>query len=195
MKIFYLIFILSLCGFTMPENKKDVDFDLERLNYQVTEVKSAINRSAKYNSKIAFFIDMKIKSGYNRFFIYDLENDKILDKGLVAHGVGSETAVRGQLKFSNVPDSRSSSLGKYSIGKNYNGRFGKAYKLFGLDKTNDNAYKRAIVLHHHYGIPSDEQEYYIPNSHGCPVVNEAFFKRIEKIIDNSKTNIILNIYY
>lgn len=194
MKTFYLIFILSIYGFTIPENSHK-NLDVERFDYQLNEVKSIINSNPKYNAKIAFFIDMKINSGKNRFFIYDLQNNKILEEGLVAHGTGSETGVRGQLKFSNIPDSKSTSLGRYSIGKNYTGKFGKAYKLFGLDKSNDNAFKRAIVLHHHSGIPYDEQEYYIGNSHGCPVVNKVFFQKIEEIVDNSKSTIILNIYY
>jgi len=51
------------------------------------------------------------------------------------------------------------------------------------------------VLHQYSAVPYDEQDYYISNSHGCPMVNEQFFKRIEKIIDTSKSNIILDIYY
>ncbi|MNX61263.1 hypothetical protein D3C86_921920 [compost metagenome] len=138
---------------------------------------------------------MRIKSGKNRFFVYDLVNNKILDQGLVAHGSGSETGIRGELKFSNTPNSNCTSLGRYSIEKCYKGIFGKAYRLNGLDETNNNALKRAIVLHHYSAVPLEEQEYYISNSHGCPMVNEEFFKRIEKIVDNSKSKIILDIYY
>lgn len=94
---------------------------------------------------------------------------------MVAHGSGSETAVRGNLKFSNAPESRSTSLGKYSIGKPYNGKFGKAYRLHGLEKTNSNAFARSIVLHHYSAVPFDEQDHYIVNSQGCPMLNELFF--------------------
>ena len=75
------------------------------------------------------------------------------------------------------------------------GIFGKAYRLLGLDQTNNNALKRAIVLHYYSAVPCEEQDYYISNSHGCPMVNEDFFKRIEKLIDTSKSNIIMDIYY
>jgi hypothetical protein len=167
----------------------------EKLNNQIEEVRKLISNNPKYNKEIAFFIDMEIQSGKNRFFIYDLKNNKIIDEGLVAHGSGSETGIPGKLKFSNVANSLSSSLGKYSIGNHYNGQFGKSYKLHGLDKTNSNAFARSIVLHKFWAVPYEEQEKYICNSYGCPMVNEKYFERIEKIIDDSKTNIILSIYY
>jgi hypothetical protein len=86
-------------------------------------------------------------------------------------------------------------LGKYSIGKDYVGRFGKAYKLYGLDVTNSNAFARSIVLHKYDKVPYEEQDKAIVHSLGCPMVNELYYNRIEKIIDNSKRNIILDIYY
>ncbi|OXA83738.1 hypothetical protein B0A73_21830 [Flavobacterium hibernum] len=162
---------------------------------QVKEVKRIIKSNKKYNEKIAFFIDMKIPSGKNRFFVYDLVNNQILDQGLVAHGSGSETNIKGKLKFSNVPNSLSTSLGKYSIGKHYNGKFGKAYKLYGLDKTNSNAFVRDIVFHYYYDVPYNEQNGYICNSYGCPMVNKKYFERMAKIIDTSKSDILMSIYY
>lgn len=167
----------------------------ERLKIQLYEIKKSINTNSKFNNETAFFIDMKIRSGKNRFFIYDLKTDKLIDEGLVAHGSGSETQVEGTLKFSNKNNSFCSSLGKYSIENSYVGKFGKAYKLFGLDTSNSNAFERNIVLHKYSSVPYEEQEVSICNSLGCPMVNEKFYNRIEKIIDNSKKKIILNIYY
>jgi hypothetical protein len=197
MKIFNLIlfFTISFFGNIEENNNSFTAAELERFNEQVTEVKAIINTKSNYNTKIAFFVDMKIKSGKNRFFVYDLVNEKIIDQGIVAHGSGSETKIKGELKFSNEPNSNSTSLGRYSIGKSYKGMFGKSYRLSGLDETNSNALKRAIVLHPYSAVPEEEQDYYISNSHGCPMVSENFFKRLEKIIDNSKSNIILSVYY
>lgn len=198
MKNFNLMLLLSIpfFGTIKPFSKETLTtVELERFNNEIAGVKEVIISNPSYNTKIAFFVDMRIKSGKNRFFVYDLINNKILDEGLVAHGSGSETAIKGNLKFSNGPNSNATSLGRYVIGKAYNGMFGKSYKLSGLDQTNNNAFKRAIVLHSYSAVPEEEQDYYISNSHGCPMVNENFFKRLEKIIDNSKSNIILNIYY
>lgn len=167
----------------------------KRIESQVREVRKLLNHNSNYNKKIAFLIDMKIPSGKNRFFVYDLKENKIIDKGLVAHGSGSETGVKGKLKFSNVPNSLTTSLGKYYIGNHYNGKFGKAYKLYGLDSTNNNAFKRDIVFHYYYDVPYKEKDGYICNSFGCPMVNKKFFDRIAKIIDHSEYDILMNIYY
>lgn len=197
MKIFGLTVFLFMAFLRIPiENKMPSTApEMERFNAQLEEVKAVMAQNNVYNAKIAFLIDMKIKSGKNRFFVYDLENEKILEQGLVANGAGSETTVRGNLKFSNEPDSKCTSLGNYAIGKAYKGMFGKAYKLSGLNESNSNAEKRAIVLHSYSAVPNEEQDYYISNSKGCPMVSEAFFKKLEKIIDTSKSKIILKIYY
>lgn len=175
---------------TIPTNLKT-----DRFYHQIADVKDILRSNTTYNAKIAFLIDMQIKSGKYRFFVYDLVKGEIIDQGLVAHGSGSETNIRGDLRFSNEPNSRSTSLGRYSVGRAYKGMFGKAYKLAGLDKTNSNAEKRAIVLHSYSAVPSEQQDYYITNSQGCPMISEDFFKRLEKIIDASKSKIILNIAY
>lgn len=168
-----------------------VTIDVNHIN----EVKGLIKSNSKYNRRFAFFIDMKIPSGKNRFFVYDLKTNKIIDKGLVAHGSGSETGIKGELKFSNIPNSLSTSIGKYYIGNSYQGKFGKAYKLYGLDQTNSNAFKRDIVFHYYYDVPYKEQNRYICNSFGCPMVNRKYFDRMSKIVDESESNIIMSIYY
>ncbi|MFN3752953.1 murein L,D-transpeptidase catalytic domain-containing protein [Flavobacterium sp.] len=166
-----------------------------RLKNHVDSIKSFVSKKSDYNNDIAFFIDMKINSGKNRFFVYNLKENKIIDQGLVAHGSGSETGIEGQLKFSNIPNSNTTSLGKYSVGHHYIGKFGKAYKLFGLDKTNSKAFDRFIVLHYFSKVPYEQQSDPICNSLGCPMVNEKFFNRLEKILDGSQKKILLSIYY
>ena len=200
----FLLLLLFFIGYKIVVKRYESSFSKEESSLvtnkkvdlnQVKEVKRIIKSNKKYNDKIAFFIDMKIPSGKNRFFVYDLVNNKILDQGLVAHGSGSETRIKGKLKFSNGPNSLSTSLGKYSIGNHYNGKFGKAYKLYGLDKTNSNAFVRDIVFHYYYDVPYNEQNGYICNSYGCPMVNKKYFERMAKIIDTSKSDILMSIYY
>ena len=200
MRIFLMALLFSLSSFTTVNvwEKDEILSEIEfaRLTEHVDEIKSYTASNRKYSNKIAFLVDMKIKSGKNRFFVYDLENNQILDQGLVAHGSGSETGIKGDiLQFSNTPNSNCTSLGRYSVEKPYKGVFGKAFRLAGLDETNNNAMKRAIVLHHYKEVPQDEQGYYIINSHGCPMVNEAFFKKLEKYIEGSDSKILLSVYY
>jgi hypothetical protein len=200
MRIFFMALLFSLTSFTTYNvtDKKEIlnEVEFARLTDHVSEIKSFTTTNRGYSKKIAFLVDMKIKSGKNRFFVYDLENEKIIDQGLVAHGSGSETGIKGDiLQFSNAPNSNCTSLGRYSIEKSYTGVFGKAFRLNGLDDTNNNAMKRAIVLHRYKEVPDDEKEYYIINSHGCPMVSEVFFKRLEKVIENSDSKIMLYMYY
>ena len=167
----------------------------EKLLKQVTIIKELVRTNPNYNNEIAFFVDMEIMSGKNRFFIYDLKKNKIIDQGLVAQGFGSRIDPNGKLKFSNENNSLCTSLGKYSVGNSYHGQYGKAYKLHGLDATNNNALVRNIVLHKNVKIPYEEQDKPIGYSFGCPMVNDIYYSRIEKLIDNSKRNIVLDIYY
>ena len=148
-----------------------------------------------YNQDVVFLADMAIKSRYNRFYVYDLKNNRILHEGLVAHGKGSNTGTYGELQFSNVEGSNMTSLGNYKVGVDYVGRFGKSYKLLGLDKTNDQAFARYVVLHTYTFMPHEEQLVPIINSEGCPMVSNETFKILEDIIDNSKKPILLRIYY
>jgi hypothetical protein len=192
-----LLILLILVGFVFASfsNKSANSSTEEKLTIQINDVKKVVNTNSKYNKEIAFFIDMGIESGKYRFFVYNLKTNEIIDEGLVTHGLGSETKTKGELKFSNTNNSFCTSLGKYSIGGYYNGHYGKAYKLYGLDRSNSNAFDRNIVLHKMASIPAEEQNGYIGNSLGCPVINEIYFERLAKIIDNSSSKIILNIYY
>lgn len=198
------IVVILFCSFNnelKPTEKKAFEIATtinpteQRLLDRVKIIKQFIGTNSKYNKELAFFIDMRVMSGKNRFIVYDLKNDKIVDQGLVAHGIGSETGNKEELKFSNTNSSFCTSLGKYSIGQNYVGKFGKAYKLYGLDATNSNAFARSIVLHKYDKVPYEEQDKAIVRSLGCPMVNEIYYERIQKLIDNSKRNIILDIYY
>lgn len=204
-KIFFLLW-LSIFGLSFACKNKEEKPEIiksskpvysyeEKLKSETTEIRNFLGKTPKYNSNVVFLLDMKIESGKNRFFVYDLKHNKILHKGLVGHGSGSETGIAGKLKFSNTKDSNCSSLGRYAIGNSYFGTFGKAYKLYGLDKTNSNAFDRNIVLHKYVDVPFEEQVNPICNSLGCPMVNEKFFGVIEKTIDSSKKKIILVIYY
>ena len=137
---------------------------------------------------------MKIASGRKRFFVYDLQKDSILFSGLVAHG-SCDNGFQMEANFSNKVNSGCSCLGKFSIGNSYNGRFGIAYKLYGLDSSNSNAYERSIVLHSYECVP--EQEIYpfpVCNSRGCPMVSSEFLQKLKPYIENPDKPILLDIF-
>ena len=149
--------------------------------------------SLHYNSHICFIIDMSISSGKKRFFVYNLKTDSVELAGLVTHGSGCEKG-RSKLLFSNLPNSNCTSLGKYKIGGSYYGKFGLAFKLYGLDNSNNNAYLRFVVLHSHACVPDDEvAPFPICKSLGCPTVSPSFLLKLKSYIENSRQPILLQI--
>lgn len=158
------------------------------------QLKSYLQKN-KFNEEICFLIDMKIPPGKYRFFVYDYSIDSVVDKGLVTHGRGSQTS-SDTLRFSNVPNSNATSIGKYNIGNEYTGKFGTAFKLYGLNKTNSAAFNRFVVLHAHSCVPNEEVfPAAICTSLGCPTVAPAFLSKLKTYINNSEKPILLWIYY
>jgi hypothetical protein len=138
---------------------------------------------------------MRIPSGQKRFFVYDLLEDTVLAAGLVTHGSGSDKG-SADLYFSNTPNSNCTSLGKYKVGKPYTGKFGLAYKLYGLEASNSKAFERAVVLHAHACVPNDEVDpVTICESWGCPTVAPAFLNVLKGYIDHAEQPVLLWIYY
>lgn len=150
-------------------------------------------RQNGYNTNYAFLADMRLASGSNRFFVYDLKKDTVVKTGLVTHGYGPNNR---NISFSNIPGSNCTSLGKYKIGKPYNGRFGLAYKLYGLDRSNSNAFNRFVVLHSHDCVPYTEvAPQSICMSQGCPTVSPAFLTELKTYLDKAEKPLLLYIFY
>lgn len=167
----------------------------QRLLTKAEEMKSYLKGKSNYDQQIAILIDMRQHSGKNRFFVVDLDSMRILKKGLVAHGAGSETGFDDSLRFSNTPNSYCTSLGKYRIGAAYVGNFGRSYKLHGLDASNNKAFERYVVLHRYSCVPDEEQLYPICNSLGCPMLSENFFEEVDSLIKKSGKSVLMEIYY
>jgi len=161
---------------------------------KILEIKNYL-KGKNYNQELAVFINFKIHSGKYRYFVYDLKNDRVLQKAVVAHGEGSVIKNSNVLQFSNTEGSHQSSLGKYEIKESYNGKFGKAYRLNGIDQTNRNARSRAIVLHSYYCVPDQESANPACLSFGCPMLSKNALYQSAKYIDQSKKTIILYAFY
>jgi hypothetical protein len=161
---------------------------------QKSNVIAAYADAHNYNTQYCFMADMKIASGKKRFFVYNLNKDSIELSGLVTHGSG--TSQSNSIEFSNTANSLCTSLGKYKIGSSYNGKFGLAFKLYGLDNTNSNAFNRFVVLHAHSCVPNEETAPFpICESWGCPTVSPAFLKELKIYIDKSEKPLLLSVFY
>ncbi len=137
---------------------------------------------------------MSLPSGTNRFFVYDMQADSVVASMLVAHGSCNAAFARDAV-FSNEVGCGCSAAGRYRIGNKYQGRFGTAYKLYGLDSSNNNAFRRNIVLHGYTDIPAGETTPLpICNSLGCPMVAPELLTMLSKKIDGSGRPVLLWIF-
>ena len=144
---------------------------------------------------------MSIHSGKNRLFLYNFSKDSVTSKALFAHG--SCDNLPGvdysdiEPKFSNIPETHCSSLGKYKIGKRGSSNWGVHfnYKLHGLKSTNNNAYARTIVLHS-WEMMTDKESYSetTPYSWGCPMVSDKQMRALDKQLKTTEKPALLWIY-
>jgi hypothetical protein len=179
----------------LPKERGPISFSpntFAKLKLKSKEAKSFAQKN-NYNSSFCFLIDMSKASGEKRFFVYDLQKDSVIKSGLVTHGNCNKNWME-ERKYSNEVGCGCTSLGKYKIGNAYYGRFGMAFKLYGLDKTNNNAFERYVVLHSHSCVPNEEVSDEICQSNGCPTVSPRFLKELEPMIKISKKPVLLWIF-
>jgi hypothetical protein len=119
-------------------------------------------------------IDYSLPSTEPRLWVLDLQRGEVLFHELVAHGAGSGDNYA--TRFSNVMDSRQTSLGLFLTGGTYQGGNGYSLKLQGLDEgINDRAEERHIVMHGAWYVSPEHarSQGRLGRSWGCPALSEA----------------------
>ena len=129
--------------------------------------------------KIITIVDYSKSSAKKRFFVIDLENKKVLYRSIVAHG--KDSGDYEAKSFSNKPGSLKSCLGFFVTAETYNGKYGYSLFLDGMEPgINDNARKRAIVIHGADFVTSAIIKEYgrLGRSYGCPALPVNISKEI-----------------
>lgn len=138
------------------------------------------------NHAYVTIIDFSLHSSKKRLFLFDLANGK-LERHLTSHGAGSDANNDGYAEsFSNIPNSKQSSLGFYLTLSTYSGKHGYSLRIRGLESSNSNAEDRAIVIH-----PADyvqEKNNYAGRSWGCPALDPSISK---SVIDKIKSGSLI----
>jgi hypothetical protein len=129
--------------------------------------------------------DFSQSSSNQRMYVIDVRTRRVLYRTYVAHGInsGEEYAT----SFSNKMESCKSSLGFYITSGTYTGVNGYSLRINGVDKGfNDNARKRAIVIHganyvsmrivHKYGT--------MGTTFGCPAIPTEMTTQIIPVVKN-----------
>ncbi len=138
------------------------------------------------NKNYVTFVDFRKPSTQERLIIIHTDTGQV-EKYLVAHGLNSGDTFAE--KFSNIEDSKMSSLGIYLIQEKYIGEHGSSLHLEGLSPTNSKAKQRAIVMHSADYVSNQwiANEGRLGRSWGCFALNkDDFFNHvIEKIKNGS----------
>lgn len=195
----FISILLALSSCTVETNQKSITIQHQELKLKALEAKNYCIEH-QLDTTYCVLIDMSIHSGKYRFFVWDFKTDSIVDKSLCSHGsCGQITLPEGEELpyFTNQPGSYCSSLGKYKIGKRGYSNYGinVNYKLHGLDKTNNNAFDRIIVLHSFNELEEDEiYPYKAMESWGCPSVSDNMMSRIDKRLSKTEKPVLMWIY-
>jgi len=139
--------------------------------------RAMLARNARHvsNSSIVALADFSAPSWKARFHFVDTAGGTVVSH-LTAHGRGSDPAHTGWLKsFSNDIGSNASSEGAYVVGGQYDGKYGRAIRLAGLEPHNSNAERRAIVIHQAWYVSDAMIEKYgkLGRSEGCFALSET----------------------
>lgn len=189
------LFLLTLLSFVCCNN---ADGPLTK-NYTAKHQEALIFcKENNFNTDYYFLVDLSVHPGKNRFFIYDFATKKIIDENLVTHGscdqLDENPAKWEKAKFSNATNSHCSMKGKFKIGKRDYSSWGinVKYWLHGLEKTNNNAVNRVVVLHS-WDAVSDTEVYpeVSPLSWGCPAVSNDFMSQLDAKLKLTKKPVLL----
>lgn len=133
-------------------------------------------------------IDYTKPSDQKRLFILNRRTGQV-ETMAVAHGRYEAGVLNSRLGpyrnsvkqiqyYSNEIDSNASSSGFFIAGQDYDGNYGRAAVLFGLEEgINDNACERAIVIHPHLMVSKNKARIM---SSGCPMVSRS---QIDTLLD------------
>jgi hypothetical protein len=146
------------------------------------EAHARATAEGRTTSPILTVIDYGRLSREKRLWVLDVSRGVVLQHELVAHGrnTGGDESER----FSNRPGSLQSSLGTFITGATYRGKHGLSLRLEGLDRSNDQAMARAIVVHGADYVNPDivSQLGRLGRSQGCPALSRAAAPRVIDLI-------------
>jgi hypothetical protein len=150
------------------------------------------SRIRPVNDSLISIIDFSMPSTEKRFYLIDLQNKRLMYQTYTSHGVNN--GENEALAFSNLENSRQSSLGFYLTAETYEGKHGRSLKLDGLEYGfNNNARRRYIVIHSADYVSEDfiRENGRLGRSWGCPALPPDL---TQEIIDEIKEGSLLFIY-
>lgn len=156
----------------------------------------AFCRKQGYNTHIALFVDLSRHSGRRRFVAWDFELQRAIISCPVSHGSGSIKSHQrsAYATLSNEDGSHLSSVGRALVAERYEGRYGIAYRLDGLDASNSNLRPRCVVLHgweHTTSYPIWPRA--TVGSFGCPVLSRRRMAEVDQLLKD-RSGVIIDVF-
>ena len=153
-------------------------------------------RDRGYNTRIALFVDLARHSGRRRFVAWDFDHERVIISCPVSHGSGSKEShvTTAYARLSNEDGSHLSSVGRALVAERYEGRYGIAYRLDGLDSSNSNLRPRCVVLHgweHTTSYPIWPRA--TVGSFGCPVLSRRRMAEVDALLKDEQ-GVIIDIF-
>ena len=148
----------------------------------IIEKARIVQKKYKIDCKYVVMIDYSKPITAQRLYVINTKESRIAIFSVVSHAFNS--GVYYATDFSNVEETKKSSLGAYVTENTYYGIYGYSLVLKGLEKTNSNAKKRNIVFH-------STKKMSTKWSWGCFAVPE---KNNRKIIDLIKGGCLVYAY-
>ena len=141
------------------------------------------------NKNYLTIIDFTRPSTVKRCHVIDLRSGEV-ESLLVAHA--RNTGVDRAEHFSNENGSNKSSLGIYLTGELYQGKHGLSMRLDGMEPTNDNARRRAIVMHGADYVSEKviQQQGRLGRSLACPALEMGVIERIVRELNGKSVLLI-----
>lgn len=192
-----LFFVCSCTHTDKAETLQQHIIDLDRVSEIATEAKQFC-QNRNLNTDFFILIDLGRHSGLKRFYIWDFATGNIAESYLVSHGCCNKPWRQDMSKqsagVSNVDGSHCSSVGKYIIGERGPSSWGirVKYLLHGLDPTNSNALKRAIVLHSWEEVPDNEvYPKGTPEGWGCPAISDNAMRAVDQRLKSANKRVLM----
>lgn len=162
--------------------------DPNALKFAVKGYQWALKHKKIDNPNILTVINFNLPSFAKRLWVIDLKSSKILLNTFTTQGRGS--GLYYAKRFSNQLHTNQTSLGVYKTLNAYQGQHGLSVRLEGLESgINDNAYRRAIVVHPAwYASSAFAKKYHrTGRSWGCFAIDPSVSQQFVRLTQGGST--------
>jgi len=164
----------------------------QALDYALKGYQKLVDSGVVNKTQFLTIVDLSQSSRNKRFYILDMQNNKLTWNTYVSHGKNSGVDMANS--FSNAFNSEKSSLGFYVTKSTYTGKHGLSLRIQGLEHGfNDNAEARGVVVHGaSYVNAGRAHSAYMGRSQGCPALPENEYAQVINIIKDGSVLFVYN---